>query len=250
MAKDFQEVRQEILEMYKLVQESNYYELLGVDPEADKAKVNARFRELARKWHTDRFSQYDLGADKEKVQEIFAAINSAHRTLTNDDRRAEYDMEIHDGPSINEILEAESHFRRGKSMLNSGSYKGAYEAFKTAVEMKEDELEYQAHLLYTEYLLIPKNEDGEARQRARVREIFDELDQINIELQEKDWLLTFLGTVSIGLGKTRQAEGLFQEALLANSNNTNAKRQLRLLRSRRRKKKKKGGFFARLFGKK
>ena len=114
--------------------------------------------------------------------------------------------------------------------------------------MKDDELEYRAHMLYTEYLLIPKDESGEAKQRQRAKEIFQELDQINMELTEKDWLLAFLGTVSIGLGQARQAEGLFQEALMANSQNTNAKRQLRLLRSRRRKKKKKG-FFAKLFGK-
>lgn len=248
MAKDFQEVRREILEMYKRVQESNYYEILGVDEDADIAMVSSRFRDLARKWHVDRFSQYDLGAEKQKVQEIFQAINSAHKTLTNEEKRAEYDMEISDGPSINEILEAESHFRRGKSMLNSGSYKGAHEAFKTANEMKDDEPEYRAYMLYTEYLLIPKNDDGEARQRARAKEIFRALDEISMELQEKDWLLTFMGSVSVGLGNRRQAEGLFQEALMANSRNTNAKRQLRLLRSRRRKKEKKG-FFARLFGK-
>lgn len=250
MAKDFQEVRREILEMHERVQEANYYEILGVDREADKAMVSSRFRDLARKWHVDRFSQYELGADKAKVQEIFSVLNSAHKTLTHEEKRAEYDMEIHEGPSINEILEAESHFRSGKSMLNSGSYKGAHESFKTAYDMKDDELEYEAYMLYTEYLLIPKNDDGEAKQRARTKEIFDRLDNISIDLTEKDWLLTFLGTVAIGLGRLREAEGLFQEALMANSKNTNAKRQLRLLRSRRRKKSKKGGFFARLFGKK
>lgn len=249
MARDLQEVQQEIVEMHDRLQHENYYELLGLERDADAARVSARFRELARVWHIDRFSNFDLGADRQKVQDIFSTLNAAHRTLTNADQRAEYDHEISDGPSINEILEAESSFRRGKNMLSSGSYKGAHEAFKQACELKDDEPEYRAHYLYTEYLLEPKDDVGLVKSKKRTREIFAELDDINTELPEKDWLLTFLGTVSLGLGKNHEAEGLFQEALMTNSQNTQAKRQLRLLRSRRRRKSKGKGFFARLFGK-
>ena len=249
MAKDLHEVRNEILQMHRRVQEESYYELLGVDPEADQALVGARFRELARTWHIDRFSNYDLGPDKAKIQEIFSVLNSAHRTLSNPDKRAEYDLSIDDGPDIASLLEAESHFRTGKNRMHTGSFRGAFEAFKLACELKDDEDEYRAHLLFVEYMLIDKDEDGRVKNRKRTREIFDELDAINTKLQEKHWLLTFLGTVSMGLGDDRQAEGLFQEALLANSQDTDAKRMIRLLRTRRKRGRAKIGFFARLFGK-
>ena len=75
MAKDFQEVRQEILAMHARIREENYYELLGVTPDVDAALVSARFRELAKKWHVDRFSSYDLGADKQKLQEMGPAVH-------------------------------------------------------------------------------------------------------------------------------------------------------------------------------
>ncbi len=249
MSRDFQEVRQEILAMHQRVQEETYYDLLGVQLDADTAMISSKFRELAKKWHVDRFSQYELGAEKQKVQEIFSALNTAHRTLTDSDKRAEYDFEIDGGPDINTILQAESDFRRGKTMLQAGSYKGAHECFKEAHEKKDDELEYLAHMLYTEFLLIPKNDEGIVKTQKRGREIFEELDKISAAIPEKDWLLTFLGVVGLGIGKEREAEGLFQEALMANSNYSDAKRQLRLLRMRRRNAKKKGGFLSRLFGK-
>lgn len=236
--------------MHRRVHEENYYELLGVAPEADAALVGAKFRELARTWHVDRFSNYDLGPDKSKVQEIFSVLNTAHRTLSHPDKRTEYDMSLHDGPDIADLLEAETHFRTGKNRLATGSYKGAMEAFQQAVALlDEEEPEYQAHLLYTEYLLIDKDEDGLVKNRQRAQTIFKQLDELNLILQEKHWLLTFMGTVSMGLDQTRQAEGLFQEALMANSQDHDAKRMLRLLRSRRKKRRKKKGFFAKLFGK-
>lgn len=247
MSKDFQAVRQEILAMHQRIKEENHYELLGVPKEADAALISSRFRELAKKWHVDRFSQHDLGAEKAKVQEIFAALNTAHKTLTDNEKRAEYDFEIDEGPDIGTILEAESQFRRAKNMLQQGSYKGAHEGFKQAYELKSDEREYQAYYLYTEYLLIAKDDEGRVTSKKRTKEIFDELDAINTELSEKDWLLTFLGVVSLGLGQDRQAESLFSEALMANSQNHEAKRQLRLIRSRR-KKGQSQGFFAKLFG--
>lgn len=249
MARDVNEVRRDILVMHKRLEDENYYQLLGVDTSADAALVGARFRELARTWHVDRFSQYDLGPDKPKVQEIFSKLNAAHRTLSNPEKRAEYDLEIDEGPDIGAILEAESHFRAGKNRLQSGSYRGAHEAFKQAVELNADELEYEAYVLFTEYMLVEKDEDGIATNRKRAKEIFDNLDAINVQMSDKHWLLTFLGTVSMGLGDDRTAESLFQEALLANSQDTDAKRMLRLLRSRRKRRGEKKGFFAKLFGK-
>lgn len=248
MAKDFQEVRQEILVMHQRLQEENYYELLGVEEGADSAMIGSRFRQLARSWHIDRFSSYDLGAEKMKVQEIFSVLNTAHRTLTNDETREEYDMNLVEGPDIAKLLEAESEFRAGKSRLEMGSYHGANDAFQKACLLKDDEPEYQAHLIFTEYLLIDKDENGRVLNRKRTKEIMQELDEIQSALQEKPWLLTFMGTVSLGIGNDGEAESLFQEALMEDSNNTDAKRMLRLIRSRRKNKQKKG-FFAKLFGK-
>ncbi len=250
MAPSIDEIRAAINKMHARVQEETYYELLGVDEEADNAKVTTSFRKLAKNWHVDRFSQFDLGEDRHKLQEIFSTLNSAHRTLTDEDARLEYDLEISDGPSIGELLEAENDFLRGKGMLNSGRAKGAHELFRKASEAAPEEMQYRAYFLYTEALQLPKNEDGIVLKVARKRatEIYKELDDLTIQFPQKDWLMQFLGTVSLGLGREADAQELFTEALMINKNNTDAARQLRLLRMRKQKSKKSGGFFSKLFG--
>jgi curved DNA-binding protein CbpA len=238
MAKDFQEVRRDILDMYERVQNENYYEILGVDKEADAAMINSQHRMLVKEWHVDKFNAYDLGADKQKVQEIFAYINNAQRTLTNEEARDEYDMEIHDGPDLVSILNSENAFRTGKNFLNSGSYKGAFENFKEAYESNPDEVQYEAYFLYTQFLLEEKDQTGVVVNKALSTKVFNRLDEIHqtSTAQKKDWLLAFMGTVALGLGKDREAYGLFREALYMNPQNRDAKRQLRLIEIRKRKK--------------
>lgn len=229
---DAEKVLAKINEMHQRIQDETYYEIFELDGEADAARVSAAYRQLAKIWHVDRFSNYDLGPERAKVQEIFSFINNAHRTLTDEDLRFEYDMEVGDGPNVAELLNAENAFMRGKNLLSSGRFKGAHKLFEQAVEWNPDEAEYRAYYLYTEYMQIEKDEDGVCVGRARAKEIFQELDDINTELPEKDWLLQFMGTVALGLNNQRQAKSLFSEALFANSRNHDVKRQLRLLEMR------------------
>lgn len=229
MAEDLEVVLKSIETMHERIQNENYYDVLDVPMEADDAKINAAYRQLAKTWHVDRFSNHDLGDARSKVQEISSFINNAHRTLTDEDARFEYDMEIGEGPNVAELLNAENAFLRGKNMLGSGRFKGAHELFRQAVEWNDEEAEYRAYFLYTEFMLMPKDDNGVCISKARAKEIFQELDEINIEIPEKDWMLQFLGTVALGLNNERQARGLFQEALLINSRNHDAKRQIRLL---------------------
>lgn len=236
MAADAAEVIQKIHQMHERIQEENYYEIFDLDEEADSARINAAYRQMTKRWHVDRFSNYDLGPEKAKVQEIFSYINNAHRTLTDEDARFEYDMEISDGPDVGELLSAENAFMRGKNLLSSGRFKGAHKFFESAVEFNPDEPEYRAYYLYTEYMQIEKDENGVCVGKARAQEIFQQLDDINTELPEKDWLLQFLGTVSLGLNNQARAKALFSEALFANSRNHEVKRQLRLLEMRENKK--------------
>ncbi|RAL23647.1 hypothetical protein DL240_05665 [Lujinxingia litoralis] len=246
MSQDIEAVRQEIRQMYQRISQASYYELLGVQDGLDqtviKQQATREFRQLAKKWHVDRFSAHDLGDDKKLVQEIFSTLNTAQQVLSDPDKRAQYDLERSGANTdIGSILNAESAFRKGQTMLETGAHAGAHEQFKMASENNPDDLEYRAHFLYTEYLQIPKNQDGTPLKRTRAQAIFKELDTISVELTDRDWLLTFMGVVSEGLGRVREAEGLFHQAMQHNPRNVNAKRHLRLIEMRKGKKK---GFFA------
>lgn len=251
MSDDIDKLRERIDAKYREIQNANFYEILGVDEEADRSEISNRFRKLAKKWHADRFSNHDLGDEhREKLQEIFAEVNNAHRTLTDSEDRDRYDARLQTDPSeISSVIDAESAFRRGRNLLDAGRNEGAHEQFKLAVDRSpEEEPEYRANLLYTEYLLIDKNDDGEPLDRERARSIYEELDAIESQFKNaKDWIHAYLGVVALGLGRRGEARELFREALSINSGNRLAQRQLRLIKMRSDKQNE--GFFSKLLSK-
>lgn len=238
-------------EMHQRIEHMSYYELLEIEPgQVDERAVVKQFRLKARDWHADRFSAANLDEDyRQKLQEIFAALNTAQQTLADGEKRAEYDMKLEAGDqNIEDIIDAENSYRRGKSMLERGNYQAAHEQFVRAVELHGEEQEYRAHLLYTEYLQLPKNDAGISLNRMRTQEIHRELDAISAKKPEDDSLLTFLGVVALGLNQVNQAKGLFTEALQHNPRNIEAQRQRRLITMREEREASKG-FFGKLMDK-
>jgi curved DNA-binding protein len=65
----------------------NYYEILGVEPTASQEEIKKAFRALALKHHPDHHP-----GDSE-AEERFKAINRAYQTLSDKDKRADYDQQ-------------------------------------------------------------------------------------------------------------------------------------------------------------
>ena len=63
----------------------DYYEILGVKPDASEAEIKAAYRKLARQYHPDK--NKDAGAE-----ERFKAINEANEALRDPDKRRAYDQ--------------------------------------------------------------------------------------------------------------------------------------------------------------
>jgi curved DNA-binding protein CbpA len=230
---DVEEVRRDIRTMQERIKSEDYYAILGVQNDAGKPAIQQSFRNLAKQWHVDRFPKEGLGALRNEIKEIFAFLNTAHATLTDGDKRVEYDLDLGDGTDIHLLLEAENVFRRGKGLLKGGHYSAAAECFVKAANLHEGESEYEAHKLYGEYLLLDKTEDGVVEDRKRGNEIFRELDGLADTMGEKDWHMVFLGAVALGINKKAEAHSLFREALLIDSTNVDARRYLRLIAMRR-----------------
>jgi curved DNA-binding protein CbpA len=251
MSQDTKAVRDEIRAMHARLQTISYYELFEVPADLDntaiKDQVQRQFRQLAKKWHIDRYSGQDLGDERSTLQEIFATINTAQATLTDPNKRAAYDLERSgSNTDITSIINAETAFRKGQSMLSTGANKGAHEQFRLASQANQDDKEYRAHFLYTSYLELNKDANGHVTNRGEAQKIYDELNEISQKLVDRDWLLAFLGVVCLGLKRDKEAQSLFYQATSLNSKNLIAQRQMRLLKMRSEQKK---GFFGQLMDK-
>lgn len=232
---DPEAVAEAIDEKFDEIQDQNFYEVLGVSEDVERQEMTSVFRELAQKWHADSFSGIELDDErKQKVQEIFATINTAYQTLSTPSDREEYDAALETGEAdIKAVFDAEDAFRKGRNMLNAGRYEGAHNQFKKAVERSPEESQYVAHLRYTDYMQIPKDDQGRVQDEEAAREILDELKEILEEHDDKAWMYAFVGVVLQGLGKVDAAEHNFREALRLEDDNRIAQQRLRLIKMRR-----------------
>lgn len=72
----------------------DYYGILGVPPNADDETIRHAYRRLAKLWHPDRYRTAPANL-REQAERRMRLLTEAHATLSDDDRRAEYDHSYH-----------------------------------------------------------------------------------------------------------------------------------------------------------
>jgi len=84
------------------------FSVLNISPLATKAEIRQAYRELARRWHPDRFME---GPERDWAGEKMAEINAAYRACLNRPTRQGFDNEA-DGRALKRIEE----------LINGGQY--------------------------------------------------------------------------------------------------------------------------------
>ena len=85
------ERRRVILDTFHRLDSITHYQMLRVEPSADKRAVKNAYFEVVNLFHPDRYFGKNLGSFKPKLERIFARLTEAHDTLTRSGPRAEYD---------------------------------------------------------------------------------------------------------------------------------------------------------------
>src|SRR2546421_8965993 len=91
----------------------DYYEVLGVNRDADEEAIKKAYRRLAMKHHPDR------NPDNPKAEELFKEAKEAYETLTDANKRAAYDRYGHAGVDP----------RAGMAGGGAGGFSGFADAF-------------------------------------------------------------------------------------------------------------------------
>lgn len=84
---------EEINDMYSRInaKEMNYYQLLGIDSNSPISEVKKSYFDFSRKYHPDRINAAPDSTVMLKANAVFAEINRAFETLSNNNKKREYD---------------------------------------------------------------------------------------------------------------------------------------------------------------
>jgi curved DNA-binding protein CbpA len=78
--------------LYRDLSHLDHYALLAVDRTADRKAIKRAYFDAAALFHPDRYFRKRLGSFKPRLEAIFSRITVAHETLSDPDKRAEYDL--------------------------------------------------------------------------------------------------------------------------------------------------------------
>lgn len=224
-------LRRRILDDYRSIMESNYFEALGIGRNDGASEARKAYYRLAKEYHPDSFLGSNLSTEmKNKINEMFQYITQAYTVLSNDDSRRDYLDELVSGPKksidINQVIEAETAYQEGRALLKVRRFADAAKKLQRAIELSPEEAEYMTFFAWAQFKAKPEN-PGIQNQALEVliaaREINPSFDLTHL----------YLGYVYQAQGKERQSEKSFEMAVQANPDCTDALRELRLINLRR-----------------
>ncbi|MDD9940709.1 MAG: DnaJ domain-containing protein [Myxococcales bacterium] len=249
----------------KLIDNENYFEMLGLPKSAKVGDAKAQFPKLAKEWHPDRLPA-EMSALRPYVQTIFGYMNEAYSCLSDEKQRLQYIQTVREGGGtpatdrlMQRILDSAMEYERVLVMTRKHQYEAALEALKRILDVTKDEPDY--HAMYG-WLLMQKYPT-----KPGVRAPYDEMlaaCETALELHanhEKAHL--YKAQILRRMGRTKEALDHFREVVRINPNNLDAAREVRIAHMRgqslrpqagkakgRRKKEEPKGLLGKLFGKK
>src|SRR6266446_3359011 len=210
----------------RLSKASDYYEVIGLAPEADANEIKLAYYALARRYHPDRFHIQSGTPQHARISSAFARVTQAYEALTDANARSAYDA----------ALERSRRFSRGarKQASVSGSTEGfeslqagqvqlALTRLATAARLSPRDARYRAH--YGRALAA-----GEQTRRLAESEL-----QAAVKLEPSNPIYrTMLAELYFDLNFHRRAQTELQRALALDPTNAKSRALMRKIEKARR----------------
>ncbi len=206
----------------------NYYEILGIDRDANSGTIRSAFFQLARVWHPDRLPK-ELADLKPEVTRMFALMGEAHQGLSDEKKRADYDRMLKEVPDdeqaqVATILEAAGAFQRAEVLMKKRDYKGALKEAKTAYELDGTQADHAALYAWIQGL----------ERSGNLEDLIEVLDHAIEKDKENVNALWYRGQLLKKAGKTLRAVKDFKEIVKLKPRHMEAQRELRVHTMRKR----------------
>jgi tetratricopeptide (TPR) repeat protein len=236
-------LRQEILDFYGRLRDSNHFEVLGIPPTARGTDVKAAFLRLAKRYHPDVHHDPALSDLQDKLETIFISVNEAHRVLSDPKGREAYRIqfdtpspEVREVPSApakpapvqkpdpaSQAAHAEGLFRAGEERFQEAKYWEAMALLGEAVRVAEGRLRLRARLLLARAFLKHPEKEREAEKEL----------QAVLEADPEHLDAHFhLGTIYKRRGWKSRASSMFRKVLELNPSHREAIAELGTLEAK------------------
>jgi curved DNA-binding protein CbpA len=210
---------EEVNKLFDICKTKGLYDILNVQVDAPDKEIKKVYLKMARKFHPDRHFTYNSIEIKEKLTEIFTQINLAYGTLSNPEKRRQYDKTLLKKPvkkSPNAKI-AEDIFNEGKAIIEDiklyktfgetntkmimFKFTKAENLFSKAIYYDNSKPEY--HFYYGIAL-------SKLQKNREAVKVFNKAIELN---PSNSSYYTELGHLSLNLGFKHRAKRAFSEAL-------------------------------------
>lgn len=206
----------------------NYYEALGVPPDAPTGVIQNAFFGLAKKWHPDRLKSelFDL---KDQATRVFARLSEASQVLSDPERRRIYDQSLATGDSVDEteqvqrVLKANNAFQKAEVLLKRGNLQAAETEALLAFQNDPTQADHVAL-----HVWIQAQKPG-----ADQAQLITELDKAARAEPNNLRVRWYRGQLLKRAGRTRDALADFRFIVERDPRHTDAHREVRLHAMRR-----------------
>lgn len=236
------ELTSKTIKSYHEMTTKNYFEVLGVNQSDSPLDIKKAYIKLAKEYHPDSYPSNVLPVVEKTLNKIFSTINKAYRVLSDGKMREEYikslfaPVQTESIDEINNIMNAEVQFQKGKILLKKRDLKGAKNAMEWAVKLSPEEGEY---LAYYGWLTFLNTEDKRGQDAVTAVKYLKKAAVLN---PSTEFPHLFLGSIYKIQNLKDVAILHFKKALEINPENIEIKKEIKLL-TEMRPKQEKGGIF-------
>ena len=211
-----------------LENEEDYYRILRVKREATYEEIKETYFKLIKKFHPDANTQFPEEI-KNKAEKIFTKVTKAYEILSDEQQRREFDSseelnKLKD--KANSIYEAELIYTEAEMLIRQRNYKEAEKKLLQAIELNPDESAYIGIYAWAKYLAAQNKE----KVIEDVKKELNRAIEMDSTISENYY---YLGMIYKYTDNLSRAEKNFANAVRYDRNYIEAKRELRLLKSRR-----------------